>query len=405
MIQPSTPQDIVADTLLSGPLVSRYLSAKRDVGLAPKTLRTYAWFLQALARDHPNLPLDSGAVQRFIKSRGGKAADSLKTSFRTVKTFYGWLVKQGLLDVTLDPFLRIERPRGKTPIPRVLSLQQLRRLLDVSIPPFNRALILTLLDTGCRIGELADRNKDHLAGGTLELFGKMGGRLVPVSPEVAGYLLELPTYNLFPTLPWRGLAGGGEVVDRPALAASLGQRVRKLLHRSGLGGRKLGPHLLRHSAATSWVNSGGDLKSLSLVLGHTSIRMSERYVTLAMDALGQKQAQYGVLRSIVAAMPAVPPSELPRVELPPEVAMFPLDISGSAVRLFLGADRRKYHTYFYIKARKAGSSGRLGARSWPVCSLGTDLPINIADAYRQAVDQENRRRQELVEKPFAKSLT
>lgn len=395
MIQTSTPKGIVANVQLTGDLVARYLAAKKDVGLAPKTLRGYAWFLEWLARDYHELPVDPGAVYRSIKSRGGKAPDSLKTSFRTVRTFYRWLIKQGLLDAGQDPFLSIERPQGKTPVPRVLSLQQLRQLLDVSNPPYNRALILTLLDTACRIGELQGRNKDHLTGGTLELFGKTGGRLVPVSPEVAGYLLELPTYNLFPPLPWRGIASGAEVVDRPALADSLGQRVERLLHRSGLRGRKLGPHLLRHSAATSWVNNGGDLKSLSQVLGHTSTRMSERYVTLAMDTLGQKQAQHGVLRAIVAAMPAVPPAELPRVELPPEVAMFPLDISGSAVRLFLGTDRRKHHTYFYIKARKSGSSGRLGARSWAVCSLGPDLPINIVDAYRQAVDQENRRRQEL----------
>jgi len=392
MIGPSTPRDIVADTLLSGPLVSRYLGARTDAGLAPTTLRTYAWFLEGLARDHPKLPIDPSELQRFIKSRAGQGAESLKTSWRTVRTFYRWLVKQELLDLARDPFLRMERPKGKTPVPRVLSLPQLRRLVDVSSPPFNRALILTLLDTACRIGELADRNKDHLAGGTLELFGKTGGRLVPVSPEVAGYLLELPTYYLFPALPWGGV-GRGEVVDRPAQSDSLGRRVRKLLYRSGLRGRKLGPHVLRHSAATNWINAGGDLKSLSLVLGHTTTRMSERYVTLALDTLQQKQAQYGVLRAMLGAMPAVPPAELPKVVLPPEVALFPLDISGSPVRLFVGSDHRKYHTYFYVKARKAGSSGRLGARTWPVCSLGTDLPVNIADAYRQAVDQENSRRQ------------
>jgi len=392
MVVTSPLEGIIADDIrLSEVLVKRYLATKRDAGLSLKTLRNYAWFLEALAHEHPELPLDSVVLQGFIKSRGGKATDSLKTSFRTVRTFYIWLVKQEVLEIGQDPFLRMERPNGKTPVPRILSLQQMRRVVDVSSPPFNRALILTLLDTACRIGELADRNKNHLAGGMLELFGKGGGRLVPVSPEVSSYLLDLPTHCLFPPLPWGGM-GHGEVIDRPADVGSLQSRVRRLLHRSGLRGRKLGPHVLRHSVATSWINAGGDLKSLSLVLGHTTTHMSERYVTLALDSLRKKQAQYGVLQSMVGAMPAVPVAELPKVELPEEVVNFPLVVEGVLVRLFIVADRRKYHTFFYVKARKAGSSGRLGARMWSVCSLGTDLPINIADAYRQAVHEENCRR-------------
>jgi len=90
-----------------------------------------------------------------------------------------------------------------------------------------------------------------------------------------------------------------------------------------------------------------------------------------MDSLRQKQAQYGVLQALLGAMPAVPPRELPKVDLPAEVVGFPLEIDGLAVGLFLVADRRKYHTFFYIKARKAGSSGRTGAKTWPVCSLGS----------------------------------
>jgi len=94
------------------------------------------------------LPLDPSELQRFIKSRGGQATDSLKTSWRTVRTFYRWLVKQELLDPVRNPFLCMESPKGKTPVPRILSLQQMRRLVDVSSLSFNRALILMLPRNG-----------------------------------------------------------------------------------------------------------------------------------------------------------------------------------------------------------------------------------------------------------------
>ena len=103
MNMPSTPPDSVADILLSEPLVRRYLTTKRYVGLSPITLQGYAWYLEALAREHPILPTDPEALQGFLKSRGGQAPDSLKTCYRTVRIFYNWLVKQEVLAVGRDP--------------------------------------------------------------------------------------------------------------------------------------------------------------------------------------------------------------------------------------------------------------------------------------------------------------
>ena len=64
------------------------------------------------------------------------------------------LVRQEYLDAHRDHFLCMERPVGKSPIPRVLSVEQLRHAVEVAEPPYNCALVLTLVDPGVRIGEL-----------------------------------------------------------------------------------------------------------------------------------------------------------------------------------------------------------------------------------------------------------
>lgn len=368
-------------------LVATYLKAKEDVGLAETTLRFYGDLLRALALDSPFLPLSPDYLQGFIRRHGGQALDSLRDYFRAIRTFYAWLVRRGYLAQDLDPFPKMDRPKGKSPIPRIISVEEIRKLVEASTPPYDRALILTLVDAMVRIGELADRTKDHLSGGTLEVFGKTGGRLVPLDSGVFAYLLDLPTHNLFPVPPRAGR--GGDVIDRPAAVYNLRDRVRRVMLRSGLRGRKLGPHTLRHSSATAYINAGGDLKSLSLILGHTTIRMSERYVTLALDALRQKHATFGVMQSLRGSEPAVVQADLPQVELPQEAVSFPVEIDGRPVRLFLKIDRRKYHTFYYLQAREYGVRG---GSKWPICSLGTDLPLNIVDAYRQAIHQENQRR-------------
>jgi len=369
-------------------LATTYLKAKEAAGLSSSTLKKYRYLVIALAEESPSLPLDPDYLQDYVKRYGGQAPDSLQTAFRTLRTFYTWLIRRGYLESDRDPFLLMERPGGKSPIPRVLSVEELRRVVEVSLPPYNRALLLVLLDTCCRIGELASRAKEHLSGGTLSVYGKTGGRLVPVSPDVYGYLMDLPTDSLFPVLPW---GSRGEVLDQPAAVSTLKGRVRRMMKRAGLGGRKLGPHTLRHSSATAYVNCGGDLKSLSLILGHTTTRMSERYVTLAMDSLRQKHATFGVLQSLRSGAPAIVQEELPQVVLPQEALDYPWIQDGALVQLFLMVDRRKWHTFYYIKARLDGIGG---SSKWRVCSLGTDLPLNIVDAYRQEMHRENAKRRD-----------
>jgi len=280
----------------------------------------------------------------------------------------------------------ITRPQGKAAIPRVLSLRQLRQLVTVSKPPYDRALVLTLLDTMCRIGELVGRRKEHISGNSLEVWGKTGGRLVPLSPDVRAYLLSLPTDSLFPV-------SGGE--DHPAGVVALQGRVRRMMRRSGLQGRKLGPHTLRHSAATGYVDSGGDLKSLSLILGHTTTAMSERYVHLALGALQEKHARYGVLGAIRGLGAAQPVEDLPVVALPADVLDVPLELAGRFVVLFLSQDRRPASNYYYIRARLEGPRAGRARAPWHICSLTPAMPLNEVDAVRQALLVENQRRRKL----------
>ena len=375
-------------------LVERYLKSKQRVGRSRHTIYRYRQLLTTLAAQYPRLPLSTEALQEFIYADKCYAPDSLIDRFSTVRGFYNWLVKQQFLKVDRNPFILMERPpTHKTPNRRFLSVEQLRRVVEVSVAPFERALILTLVDSGPRIGEVTNCTKDDLVDGMLSVYGKEGGHIIPLDPEVYAYLRELPTHNLYPKLQ-RSPAGGYQPVDEPASVLALKSRVRRVLKRSGLTGRKLGPHVLRHSFATHYINRGGDLKSLSLILGHSSVTVTEGYVTMASDALRKKHADHSVLDAVRGLAPAVSKKRLKLAKLPPVAADFPIYIEGQLVLFFLVADRRPHHTFYYIRAREAtGQSALKGAKKWRVCSLGTDLPLNEVDALRQAVYLENLRRQ------------
>lgn len=374
-------------------LVETYLKAKENAGQSPKTIRGCRGLLRLLGNRFHRISLDPDNLQAFIKGDRDYAPDTLVDRFSDVRTFYNWLVLRKVVPVDRNPFLfMIPPPRNRSPARRVLSLEKLRRVVEVSVAPFERALILTLIDSGPRIGELAGCTKDDLADGTLRIYGKGAGRILPLSPDVFGYLQDLPTHNLFPEMR-RKPCLGYQAVDLPASVDALRRRVGRMLVRSGLTGEKLGPHILRHSYATHYVNRGGDLKSLSLILGHANTRMTEIYVTLALDSLKKKHTEFSVLEAVRGLVPAVSVEELPKVGLPPRAAEFPTRQGGQLVLLFLVADRRANHIFYYIRAREAtGRSALNGAKKWPVCSLGTDLPLNEVDALRQAIYRENQRR-------------
>ena len=387
MTQAPSPSESVS--LRTADLVAQFLNSKRALGRSPATIDKYAMILGFLAQDNEYLPLDATHLENWLNRRSGPSNASLVTTWRTTTTFYSWLVRRGLISGDVDPFPTMDQPRETPTVPRILSVSEVRRVIEASSPGMERALLLVLVDTGARIGELVGLTKDDIAGNTLTLApGKTGRRRVPLSPQVRGYLETLPTHYLFPRAE-RFQAGGRRppFVDEPAAVGLLQVRVRRVLKRSGLRGRKLGPQTLRHTFATHFVDSEGDLISLSKILGHTTTRMSERYVSLSIESLRRKHQRHSLFNAVLGIDSAVPETQLPKEPLPDDVLGLELFHDGQLVQIHLVTDRRRQHTYYYLKARA-------GAERWTVARLGTDLPLVEVDAYRLALFAENQWRQE-----------
>jgi integrase/recombinase XerD len=165
----------------------------------------------------------------------------------------------------------VTAPRRRRKHPRTLSSTEQARVFLVPVCSRDRALLCLLIDTGVRIGEAVRLQAEDILEETIIVNGKTGEREVPISQDTRRQILALADSGYI----FRGQRGH-------LCRAQAYNVVHAALRASGLGGRKLGPHLLRHTLGRQWILNGGDLVSLQRILGHTSINTTRIYAELSM---------------------------------------------------------------------------------------------------------------------------
>jgi integrase/recombinase XerD len=278
-----------------------YLELER--GLSRNTLEAYRSDLQQfglfLARvERDPLAVEPSDVADFIselaEGRDGKppvAPATLQRKIACLRSFYRHLRRDGILD--RDPAGEMRPPRSKGRLPKVLSRDEVRRLLDQprgSSPSMlrDRALLETMYACGLRASEAIGLKLTELdlEAGILRASGKGSKeRIVPIGskaietlrvyleqarPRLVG-LSDEPT--VFVNLRGGGLSRQGlyKIVQRHARAAGLE--------------RRMSPHTLRHTFATHLLAGGCDLRSLQEMLGHADIGTTQIYTHLSTERL------------------------------------------------------------------------------------------------------------------------
>ena len=169
----------------------------------------------------------------------------------------------------------------------MLSEGEVGKLMDAAQTDRDQALLLTVLDTGLRVGEVANMRRADVADGWLSVDGKVGQRRVPVSAPLADRLLALGKGEHL----WTGLRG-------PLTRAGVVQAYKRMFSRAGITGPKAGPHTIRHTFATWYLRAGGGVRQLQHILGHTKIETTMIYVHLAGVDVQTDHARHSPARTL-----------------------------------------------------------------------------------------------------------
>lgn len=240
-------------------------------------VREYILYLQTKTRwsEHPCFP----------RPIGNLAPISVQTYVRGLRAFFNWLYKEGYTAENLLANLR--PPKAPSKLVEVLREDEILRILSCLDPNTasgcrDTAIVVTMLDTGLRLSEIANlkMSDTHVDLCYVKVMGKGAKeRIVPIGGVAQKGLLRY-IHHFRPD----EFGGNGDSVflsfdGRPLSTNAVRLILSRLGGRSGV--KRLHPHLCRHTFATNYLINGGDVFSLQQILGHTSLEMVRRYVTLA----------------------------------------------------------------------------------------------------------------------------
>jgi len=227
--------------------------------LGPDHLRTYQAYLLQVRK------LDPGTVENHVSA----------LRFLFIRTLDRHEFRQFL------PYPKVRRK-----LPKILSLEEVARLIDASSGLFERTLLMVLYGTGMRRAEIARLKIDDIDSQRMVIHvvnGKGGkDRDLPLSPKLLETLraywrwLKPETY-LFPSRTLRDS-------EQPITDKTVWRTCSEAARRAGIR-KRVTPHLVRHSWATHLLEAGTDLRTIQLLLGHEDLEVTARYLHLSAQRL------------------------------------------------------------------------------------------------------------------------
>lgn len=239
-------------------------------------------FLEELKKEHIH-EVSSVDIQAFLTSLQGKGytAKSLSRKLNSTRTFYRFLKVNEY--VTDDPSLLVKHPKYELNLPRMLTPLEYRALRDAaSVDSRIYAIIEILLQTGIRIGELANLRMQDVKDGVLvvRVYEAHEEREVPLNrraKEALKRYLETRPHSIsdyvFVTK-----------TGKPFLVRNIRDSVERYFRRAGIENAKIND--LRHTFVAHHLKHGVSIVFLSKVLGHKRLSSTERYLDYVKEKGG-----------------------------------------------------------------------------------------------------------------------
>ncbi len=268
---------------------------RTEKGCSDNTVRSYrtdlkqfAGFVESQEVDHRELGRREMREWVLSMHQKGLSPKSVARHLSSVRSFYRFLKRRGM--VSKDPSRLVSYPKLSKPLPKALSVEEVASVIEEEKSGLlERAVLELLYSTGLRVSELVSLSVGSIdfSRGELRVVGKgnkerrvlMGSK---ASEALRAYLKErsitaakkgITTDALF-------LSNRGTRISTTTIRRIINREARK----AGLG-KRVTPHMLRHSFATHMLEGGADLRVIQELLGHSNLSTTQIYTKVALSHL------------------------------------------------------------------------------------------------------------------------
>jgi integrase/recombinase XerD len=251
-----------------------------------------------------------------------RSARTIQTYARSARAFFHWLIRRGTLE--RNPFERVVFPKVGRPLIQTITTEEFEMLLLACAPPHetgpfaeraavrNRAILWLLYDTGIRVSELinlrvSDVDRKH---GVITVLGKGAKeRRVALGQNCLrnlSYYLDKHRPDEKELAEW-GSAGEDHLflseTRQPLTKNGMEMLFKRLKKRAGIQGKRISPHILRHTFAMNYLLKSNDPFSLQELLGHEDLTTVLNYIHMNDTILQEQKRKYSPGDHIPTRMP------------------------------------------------------------------------------------------------------
>ena len=292
--------NIASDRLIDGFIDNVWL----EKGLSQNTLNAYRQDLSNFSNLLNPVYLEKANKINLLdylayRLKQGYSSRSTARSLSSLRAFYAYLLSKSLINE--NPTSKIQSPKLGHSLPKVLSEEDVEKLINAPstkepIGLRDRAMLELLYACGLRISELINLDvlNLNLRQGVVKVLGKGGKeRLVPIGDQALDWISNYLTYGREQLItdnkksPYLFLSNRGTGMTRQAFW----YRIKLYANKSGVD-RSLSPHTLRHAFATHLLNHGADLRTVQLLLGHTSLSTTQIYTEVARHRMKELHREH-----------------------------------------------------------------------------------------------------------------
>ena len=269
-----------------------------EKGLSKNTVSSYMSDLLQLSKwlKKQNKDLHScteSDLNSFLASKidRGNSTTSVNRALSSIKGFYNWLIHNNYLSI--NPSELLEPPKIGRKLPVNISEEDVEKILNapqlsLSKGVRDKTILELLYATGLRISELTNLklNQVDLSRGIVRVIGKGNKeRIIPIGKTALTWLSNFinnyrQDFIVNQNNNYIFLNKKGNPLSRKSCWSIITNYSKKTIPN-----KKISPHSLRHAFATHLLNNGADLRSVQMLLGHSSLSTTQIYTHVAKERL------------------------------------------------------------------------------------------------------------------------